>query len=485
MGIQKLLYYVLFLLSISIFIINLLFLLKGFYFSGDTISYLEFSEFAKPGGIRTVFLLHGSSWPPLTAMVFNTLHILPFSILIQQKIYTILILIFASISSYLLVGKFIKDNTLRLIASSFILFSGVQSLLLNAALCESLFLSLWLFSLYLFITFLFTKKDRYLILLILSVSLIPLTRYNGIPIALSFLIIPFLAIFRKSDRGYWIIKVAVAIFLSFIPIALYISNTKFKTGMFFGSLYPHTNETIIITIIKGVIQSIQDIAIAGIGAFSFGLIINWDKKFRVAFLVICTSLFSYLIALFVVENRYVVIEGLRSRFISPSYPSILLCLILSGSYLSNKLLYIKNLKLLFLTIFLAIIIYLYFQRGEVLFNNFRNSLLSPKEVGYSVVIENVCDTKEMQRYLFIQLYSRNWIGQSLYYYCRPIKKIYPEATTISFDNKSLIFTPYLISNPNLRLKEQINYLKTIYIYKTTTNTLLDPQKDITKLKLLD
>lgn len=474
-------------LSTMIFLLNFIFNLKGFYFSGDTISYLEYSNFGKPGGIRTVFLQHGEYWPPLTAIIFNLFHLLPYSIIVQQKITAMSFLIFAYISSYLLVKNFVDGTVKRIILSSFILFSGNQSLLLNSTMSDPLFMTLWIFSAVTFLSLLKIQKIQYFILFVISISLVALTRYIGIAVVFGFVPASLLAIYLQKDKRYYFYFIPGAILCALIPVSFYIFHTFTKIGYPFGKFDHQFSSVDLLSIIPGRLTQVsQDLWLPSFAALILGVIIPWNKKFKPVIFYLGSFVLIYFVALFISESKYAIIEYLRSRFFSPAYPFILSCLILFGSFLGTRIdqtKIFKNISLIMIPVILSI---LYYQRSYILINNLKNYQLSPAGVAYSGKIQQVCNQKPNQkRFSLIQLYSRNWIGQSLYYYCQPITKLYPGSAPVSLEEKDLIFTPYKINNPRIILLQRIDYLKTIYIYEALGSSKLDTIKDIPLLEKLD
>lgn len=202
---------------------NIIFNFFGFYFTGDTISYIYYSLYYSVGGPLEVFIKHTELWSPLSAILFGFLRELPISILSQERVYTFFILILLIIITYLLSGK-ITDNIIqRIVLVAMALFSSSQILIFRSAIPEALFVFLWLSSIYWFLNFINTEKQLPLFLFIIHAGLIPLSRYLGIGILFGFSLnaLIFYLLHRKEKYSFYVfISLVLLIFTPYFSIYL-------------------------------------------------------------------------------------------------------------------------------------------------------------------------------------------------------------------------------------------------------------------------
>jgi len=212
--------------------VNLLFVFNGFYFTGDTIFYTNYSFSSSPGNILPVFIKESELWPPLTSIIFNLLHMLPVSIMSQHKLYVFFVAISTIIATFLVCSKLTTKKIEVVTITSLCLFSSLQALLFRSAIAEPLFVFLWMIAVYCLFNFLVSKKSFFLFLFILFASLVPLARYTGVGVLFGFyalLVIFYFFKFKSQKYSFYILVSAVL--LSFVPIGLYLFKNLITSGV--------------------------------------------------------------------------------------------------------------------------------------------------------------------------------------------------------------------------------------------------------------
>lgn len=448
-------------------IMNLLFASKGFYFTGDTIFYTNYSFSSNPGDIVPVFIKHSELWPPLTSIVFNLFHIFPVSIMAQHKIYVLLVSLATIAVTFLIAKKFTLNKGEVIIITSLSLFSSLQALLLRSAIAEPLFVFLWLASVYWLFKLLQSKKPFLLFLLILSLGLIPLARYAGVGTLLGFYILGVLYFLRHKSEKYAFYILFSIILLSSIPLGLYLLKNLATSGVIARS--GDMRATILdpffsFMSVNGAFQ--KDVIIPFLLALIVGFKLNWDKNKLLILGISAATFFGYQIMLTLSNMRYNVIENFPSRFISPTYPIFLLGTVAGGAYLAHAFSIFKRIFLIapfVLTFFFGYQIYL---TGNKMIYEVKSQYNYIEEPKYSGTIKKLCNLyPDKQRYVYTPS-NYKWVALSLDYYCLPATIVPTDRDYFELEKGKILYSSYSFDYPTLKDVTPDESPKSKPLYKT-------------------
>lgn len=482
---HKLIYQIVFSLALLLPFLYLFALTKGFYFSGDTIYFLQFSTAAEKFKFWNVFLIHLSPWPPLAAIFYNLIQILPGGFITEQKAYLMLFLLLNFLACYLLVKKYGNNLSNRIIITSLILFSSTQVLLLRISLADIQFMAWWILAVYFLDKFIQTREEKYVGLYLIPASLIPLTRYAGIPVTLilSTLLIVFSIINYKTKKYSFGFIILAAIF-TLIPISLYLFRNFLLTHSLFGYYDPQfegVNQFNII--LERAKLMINDILLPFIILILLGTKVRWQGKYFSQIFLYSFPILIYLSVIVIQQFKYRVTEFVPSRYTSPFYPLLLVVGLLIGSWLSAKFLLLKKIpNLSILIIILLFFSTIYYSSIRHIISEFRSSSYQIPNAEYSYYIQSFCNfSQDKQRYLFLQYDSRNWVAQSLYYFCKPITWVRMSDEKITLPKDSLIFSPYRLDKASLKKVKTHHGQNDINLYLVESITELNIKEELAKL----
>lgn len=477
---------------------NIIFNYFGYFFTGDTISYIYYSLYYSVGGPLEIFIKHTELWPPLISILFGFLRELPISILSQGRVYTFFILVLIIVVTYLLSRKIVDDTIQQIALVALALFSSSQILIFRSAIPEALFVFLWVSSIYWFLNFIDTKKQLPLFLFIIHASLIPLSRYLGIGILFGFTISAFIFYLLHRKEKYSFYVLISLVLLIFTPITLYLLKNKALTDVYLRSGdIPFVKGGLLFFFLQNNSSFIKDMSIPGILAFIFGFNITWNKLKYYLLQIILITVVGYQIMLTLSSQKYRIVENFPSRFISPTYPILVLGLILLGSYFTLIFPRVKKISFitkLILIIFLGFHTYLTISNTIVQKYSSYNYVEEPK---YSGVISRLCKLyPDKKRLIFMQPNSRNWVAHALRYYCIPIEDIPIKEEFYIAKKNSVIYSPYILKYDNLKdvTPDQSPHIPLIYntggrkdikVYLVEEDTKINVNEEVKKLNPLD
>lgn len=454
---KKSLNFSLLLLASVTIIIHLIFIFYGYYFTGDTISYEQYAVSVSRLRPDLVFVAHSNYWPPLTAITFNLLRLLPISFVGQHKIFVWCINFFTLVITYFLTRILTKDKEKRLAVLVMLLLSGLQHFILKSAIPENILIACWLGAIYFLYQFLTSKKSIFILPIIITASLAPLARYAGIsvPISISISLVFYWIRSFKSEKYSWFVILAM-ISLMFIPIGMYVLRNYIQEG----SLVSNATEQWLKLGFFGFYwfahaQVFKDLLLIAPLALITGLLIPWKKNLLTLTTITGLSVITYQLILTNAVQKYYLVEGYQSRFTSPSYPAIILLIILLGSYLkvipTLNILNHSWVQYCSKTILLTFFCYLVytatiFSISEK--NSTYNFVEGPK---FSGQIEKMCKTDLLKnRILFMQTASTNWVAQSLKFYCLPAIQLSEIDKSYYVESDSLIFSPHKLTYDSIK-----------------------------------
>lgn len=481
---QRLIFFAAFFLPL----LYLLALIRGFYFSGDTVSFLQFATAAKKLIFWDVFLIHGDQWPPLPAISYNLLQILPGGFITEQKSYLIIFFLLILSACFLLVKDYYNNFSNRLVLTSLILFSSLQVLILRVSLADIQFMAGWLWAVFFLDKFLTTKQEKYAALYIIPASLIPLTRYAGfiVTLVLSCILLIF-SLVNYRTKKFSIYFIILAFFFTLLPFAFYLFRNFMIYHELFGYYDPQfagiTLQSILLPRIELIIR---DIALPFLVTLILGTKIIWRRNYISKILLYSIPIVIYMILIVTQQLKYRVTEFIPSRYTSPFYPILLLVGLFAGSWLASKFNMIKkipNIIILLITfLFFSVIYYssLKYFITELGFSNYRIP-----EAQYSYDLQSFCNT-DKKKFLFLQYDSRHWVAHSLYYFCRPITWITMTSDKITLPKDSVVFSPYELTLPQLKKIKTYHFFNiedkvNINLYLTLSSTELNIKKELAKL----
>lgn len=479
----KYIIYPLLLLTIILISLHFYTIFMGFYLAGDTISALEIALHDPPGSIFQVFKWNFAVWPPGLAYAFNFLSALPFSIISQNQIYVFLLSVLNVFIVYLIARNITKSLVLKITIVALSLFSGIQSLLFLSALSEPIFVFLWLATIYLLMRFFEIKKENYIFLLIGTMSMLPISRYVGIWLNLSFMFILLLFVFSDHKRRYSVKFIIVSLILAWVPIFTYLIKNKLTDVSIFGLLDIQLNNiTINDAFIRILKTSFEDLKIPFIGGLLIGTLITWCKKMRNVLIISLTPSLIYFMGLAISQTKYLKDEHFPSRFSSVSYPELLLAAVAIGSFLSWKYPSIKKVNTFIVSLVIIFFGYQISISAQRLNTELQSKYMWIPYIENSQDLRRLCRGKTKNKYLFIQDSSRNWVGQSLRFYCQPIEKISLQVPSFKLPQNSLLYTPYQLTILGLNEEEVYGNKYKIYVYRTEIAVDFNVKEQLSKRK---
>jgi len=169
------------------------------------------------------------------------------------------------------------------------------------------------------------------------------------------------------------------------------------------------------------------------------------------------------------DTRYTVYDNFPSRIVSPIYPFLLLGSVFAGSWFNHKVKIRPIMRAVFTCITILFVIY----RGALLVTQIADKKNYVSGAEYSESIATFCqDSNAGKKYLLIQAYSRNHVGQSLKYFC-------PNMVSLNFENNyslnrgDTIYSPYDIAV--LSVQKESEYIssdgtKRVFMYRVMKDT---------------
>lgn len=444
-------------------------LIRGFYLTGDTISALDIAQNFPSGSIFQVFKWHYAVWPPGLAFIFNFLSALPFSIISQNHIYVLGISLLNVFIVYLIAKNITQSLVLRVAITALPLLGGIQSLLFLSAIAEPMFVFFWISTIYLIERFMEVKQERYIFLLIGTMSMTTLSRYAGIWVNLSLILTLLLFVFFDRKRKYSAKFIIVSMILAWMPIIIYLIKNALSDVSLFGYYDLQFKNVTFSTISTDLLKKlINDLKIPMAAGLLIGTLTVWSKQIRNILILSLTSSFAYLLGFVISQTKYRVYEHFPSRLSSVAYPEILLAAIAIGSFLLWKYPKIKTIS----TFILIPIILFFGYQSAISFQRLNMELKTNymwiPEIENSQDLRRLCRGKTNNKYLFIQDSSRKWVGQSLRFYCLPIDKIPLDKSSVKIPQNALIYTPYKLEIPHLKEIELYGNEYKIYVYQAGT-----------------
>ncbi|MDO8573478.1 MAG: hypothetical protein Q7R77_01880 [Candidatus Daviesbacteria bacterium] len=414
------------------------------------------------------------------------LQILPGGFITEQKAYLIFSFLLALFACYLIVKKYSNKISDRIIFTSLLLFSSVQVLILRVSLADIQFMAWWILALVFLDNFIQTKKEKYVALFLIPASLIPLTRYAGITVTLilSGLLVIYSIINYKSKK-FSINFIILAAIFTLIPISLYLFRNFILNHALFGYYDPQYAGVNILNIALARIKLIlNDILLPLSVMILLGTRITWRKEYLTRIILFSFPILIYLSMIIIQQSRFRILEFIPSRYTSPFYPIILLVGLLIGSWLSSKFAIIKRVpKVGILLITLLSLGMIYYSAIKYFVSEFGFASYRIPETEYSYDIQKFCNfIPNKKRYLFLQYDSRNWVTQSLYYFCKPITWITMTSNKVTLPKESVIFSPYELSERGLKKVKTYHGIKDINLYLVESETELDIKKEVAKLE---
>lgn len=478
-----------FFLSLAIIIFHLYSVARGFYFSGDTISYFEPAYPGEKGDLLSVFLWSYASWPPGVTFVFHFLRFLPLSFISQHQVYVMLISLLNIGVVYLIARKITLTRSWRVVIIVLCLLSGVQAFLLTTALSEPLLIFVWLASIFCLERFISTQRERFLLMYILVASLIPLSRYSGIWVLLSLsLALIFYVLFTWRSKKYSPSFVASAIILTWVPILIYLIRNYILTQTFISGIDALTDfsfKRLDYALTSFLPDIFLDTKIYLLAAILLGLQIKWNKETKIILILSAFSVIIYYFGFALSLTKFRVSSTFHSRYLSVAYPELILLITSVGSFIASRMIKFSN-KLAISLVILVLIL------GNQLLSSidhFKQEINSPQSlvegVEYSADVRKICLGKTPNKYLFLQDSSRNWLAQSLGFYCQPINIIPFNADTFDLGENFYLFTPYKLNTPNLELLWNSSGNREMRVYKVTDNTRLNIKQELRRQVPLD
>lgn len=481
--------FLIFLISLLILVLYFISLISGFYFTGDLITFFEPAFPGKRGDLLSVFVWHMNNYPPLLSYILNLLRFVPVSFISQHCFYLLISALLGVFVTYLISQRFTKVKKWQVILVALLLFSGPQRLLFLLALPESLFFVLWLTLIFAVEKFIATQKERYLLLFMISSSLIPITKWQGIPILLSLEVVIILFALLTWRKGrYSLSLIFVSLLASWIPLFATLIGNFLLHQSFFGYFEAQTvsKRSLISTQLEYLISGVfQDLILLFLAAAVLGTWIKWNKQIKNFTLLASYSTAVYYFAVVSGLARIPANNSVPHRYFLPAYPLLILVAVGFGSFLSFRFARFHKTAITAILFVVSILGYnLWFSITRL-----QQEIKSPQSMllgaEYSADIRKFCLGKTPKKYLLLQESSRNWVAESLGFYCQPITIIPTGSKTFQLPKDAYLFTPYNIIERNLILITDYKGDKNVRLYKVLDNTVLDIQKEFQKEIPLD
>lgn len=478
-----------FLISCLLIFLHFYFISFGFYFTGDTLSYFEPAFPGRKGDLLSVFLWSYSSWPPGVPIIFHLLRFLPISFISQHQVYVFLISLFSLIITYLIARKITDQKLVQIILIALVLFTGVQSFLLKTALSEPLLIFFCLATTLCLERFVSTQKERFLMLVILFGSFIPLSKYTGAWILLGFnlALIGFVYLFWQQKKISPSL-VLISVILSWVPILIYLLRNYLLSPNIFGGI--DTSIDPALRRLDGALLSflptvLNDMKLLFLGGLILGINIKWGKPLENYLILSFFSTAVFYTGFAYALTRYRGSSAFHSRYIAVAYPELILLAICLGSYLASKFLRFKKFNANSLIILVLILANQLFLSIKNLNQEVKSSQSIIEGAEHSADIRSLCLGKTPNKYLFLQESSRNWTGQSLGFYCQPISFIPFNTDSYKIPAKSYLFTPYRLNNEGLDVFKIYKGDKEINVYMTSNPIVINIREELQRQISLD
>lgn len=476
------LYFVLFILSLILISVNVFIFLKGFYFSGDTVTYLESAMAARRGDLLTTFRWSYNVWTPGLPFIFNFLRFLPISFVSQHQLFVFTTLILNILISFLIAKKITQSKILQSISIGLILFGGVHAFLYQVATSESLFIFSWLLIIYALLNFMITQKERYILLFIIAGWLLTFTRYAGIWVLIGFIPAVLLYTILVKRRNYSIGLIITTLILVWVPITLYLIRNWILSNTFIGvwdKQFVGVTYLSIITNLAG--KMISDLSLPFIGSLLLGMRVAWNNKTKYLLYLSGFSVVIYFVTLAWTQTNIRMYDGFGSRYLGVSYPAMFMIGIALGSYFIKRFAKLKNFYLITPVILILILGNQIIISSKNIWQQVKSKQSVIVGVEYSQNIRDFCRGKTRNKYIFIQGSSRNWVGQSLYRYCQPINYISSDLDEVLLPKGALLYTPYEFTVSDLDKTDYYNGEKKVNLYKASRELKLSIKEKIKEL----
>lgn len=486
------------LLALVIIVIHFVTLSYGFYFTGDTITFFVPAFPGHKGDLLAILGWFYPSFPPFVSFVFNFFRFLPISFISQHHLYVFTFTALSTIMAYIIAGKMTPARKWQIILVSLLLFTGSQSLLFLTALSEPLFIFLWLGAIFSIERFMSVKKERYLLLFILFASLMPITRYIGFFVVLSMeIVVIFFAFFVRKEKKFSLSLLLTSLILVWVPILMTMIRNHLLAQSFFGHFDRQFQP--MLEVLGGLLGdfsnhliSYRDLILILILSPIIGVQIKWSKPLKNIFILSSISSLLYYLNLIIILTNYRNEQALPFRYFAVGYPILILTTVCLGSFLRYKFPKVQKLS----TAGLIIAILIFGRELTFSLNRFFSETKSPQSVitgganihagaEHSSDIRRFCRGKTPNKFLLIQESSRNWVAQSLNFYCLPIEVIPTKQESFKLPKGSLIYSPYKITNSKIVIIEVYKGVKQVILYESTDEVLLDIAVITKNLQMLD
>lgn len=487
---------IIFILSLLILLLHFAALSYGFYFTGDTITYFVPAFPGEKGNLLAVFAWHMENYPPFVSFVLNLLRFLPVSIITQHQIYVILSTLLCVIAAFLIVRIITPIKKLQLVLISLLFFTGSQILMFKLALAEPLFIFFWILTIFAVERFISTRKESFLLLFMFTAGLIPIVKLQGISVLISTeLIIAIFTILTYRQKKYSVILVLTCLLIAWLPIFTSSVMNYVLHQSFFGYFDPQTDlngRKLSYQLMFILSEVSKNSALLLLSGLIIGTQIKWSKHLKYFAILAGSTAFVYYLFVAIGMTKISANEALHLRYLLPAYPELILVSVYLGSVIAYK--YPKILDkisfgLIFVVLFLGYNLLLSVKQLNLEIKSPQSFLAGWAEgtgAEHSADIRRFCRGKTENKYLLLKDSSRNWVAQSLGYYCIPIEKIQMEnKETFDFPKDSLIFTPYKLNSPKFRVLDLYKGAKQVFLYKTEEPATLDMKQVLKELKFLD
>ena len=477
----------LFVCSLGFLLQHLYFITQGFYFTGDTISYLQD---AMRGKALTVFIQANPTWPPATALLFNLFQIVSKSVIIQQQVFVIVMLFANGITFYLLVRKFTESKMMSFTLTIIMLLSSIHSLLFLAAMSESFFILLITASIMLLVSYHENNSEASLLLFGITASLLPMSRYIGIYVLFMYSLYLVVEMIKKRGTTYSY-YILCLLLLMWMPFGLYLFRNKIELGVFMESRKMQLPDIHFFELfVKQNIQIISDMGKSIGVVFLLGYCIPWKRKMKPLLFFSFFVLISYEIGMGISRNLFYsnqasLQDNFPSRYMGVIYPLILLIVIVSSSWIMRKLKRIQAFDLAIKAIAIVFLLSIIFSQQQFMKRELYVQLSEVEGADYSLTIKRFCETKNVSaRYLLVQETSSNHVARGLKLYCQDIQPLL-FVSNISLTKGDIIFTPYKLPNTFFTAVERYSGTKFVYKYEVINDTIFNAEALRRKLHLLD
>lgn len=470
------------LLSISLLAVLIATNFFGVYILGDTVTYMQFGSL---GGPLTTFIQHDGLWPPLFALLFNIVNRLPLDTFTTASLWVsgVLVVFILLVLSVLKQVGISKKTSIALAA---LCITGPVTILMQSMISEPLMLVLWLASLYATIKFWKTSKEKWLIVWLVVAALLPLSRWLGALVTLWFSGIIFLKLAfdlraqKKPTYSPWLLLLVLAVV--WLPLGLYLFRTKVLIGSFFP---PRDAQLTSLVEIAGTYGSelLAGVSLSSLATFLYSMGVRTKQHRSTLWFILAATLGStaiYLAGLLFSESKYLVAPHIPSRFVSPSFPFVILSVLLIGlllqtqlhKYLGEKMLkYIQTLGVL------VGIVLILSSAGRTIIQ-LQDERLSYEPlytyVGWTGDLAQFCT--ETPTYVIYHVHTRNWGAHSYDYFC-DIATTITTSGSVTVEQGATIITPYKIEDQHVAVTNSFvlnDY--TTYIYTATESATVDVEK---------